>query len=230
MVQDPHHRIHTAMAVMDKKKTSTDQKVLELLKVMQGKSTFTDLMYALDKFKSDRARIILDSFLLANTPHDVIRRATDVPPAVIQAYRDYIFDVSVFRDHLDKIDYVSHSKQYLPRDQQAFYEAALNQGGEYITWLLNRGSGRPPKEALENIMTEGLFMGQSHRGSDPTSERARQARSWFQLAAQAATNLQRLDPRDDVDALEELRLALTKDNSVQTADDKDAPQPDTILH
>jgi hypothetical protein len=229
--RDPHHRAYAAIEVANKERAKTDDpKTKELVKVIGGTSSNSHLVYAWDKFSSTHSRIVLDSFLLADTTYDVIRRTTGVPIEVLQAYAEYIFDVAVFRDYLDRIDYVGHCRTYLPREEQAYYEAALTKGSDYIVWLMNGKVTTAPKAALEAVMVEGLFMGQAHRGADINSETAKQARAWLQLSSQNAANLQRLDPKDDEDALSELHLALTHDTKVINKDTPDAPAPDEIFH
>jgi len=229
--RDPHHRAYAALEIAQKQRAASDDvKTQELVKTIEGTSSNADLQYAWDKFSAPNSRRVLDSFLLANATYDVIRKATGVPVAVLQHYADSIFDVSVFRDYLDRVEYVGYCRTYLPREEQAYYEAALLNGPDYLIWLLNGKVTTAPKVALEAAMIEGLFMGQAHRGADINSDTAKQARAWLQLAAQNAANLQRLDPKDDEDALSELHLALTHETNVINATTQNAPKPDEIIH
>lgn len=229
--RDPHHRPYAAIEIAEKTRAaSSDAKVKELVKVIQGNSSDTILAYAWEKFSSSFSRVILDSFILANATFDVVRKATGVPLEVLQMYSSHIFDAEVFRDYLDRVEYVGYCRTYLPREEQAYYEASLRHGPEYIVWLLNKTVTKAPKVAIETAMVEGLFMGQAHRGADVTSEVAKQSRAWLQLASQNAANLQRLDPKDDEDALSELHLALTHESNVVHAEVEGAPGKDEILH
>lgn len=229
--RDPHHRAYAAIEVVQgKRAASDDPKVQALVKVIQGNSSNHVLTYAWDKFSSDYSRMVLDSFMLADATYDVIRRTTGVPIDVLQAYADHIFDLSVFRDYLDRVEYVGYCRTYLPREEQAYYEAALAKGPEYIVWLLNGKIDKGPKTVLEYAMIEGMFQGFASRGADINSETAKQARAWLQMSSQNAASLQRLDPKDDEDALSELHLTLTHESKVISADTADAPRPEDILH
>jgi hypothetical protein len=229
--KDPHFRAYHALEIVDGQRTrSDDKKTQELVKVLKGTSSDHRLCYAWDKFTDDISRIILDSFILADATFDVIRRTVGVPIDVLDRYASHVFDVSVFRDLLERISYVRTTKEYLAPDHQAFLEAAINKGPEYIVWLINGSHGKSPKDILESTMAESHFVGLGHRGAAITSEQARQARGWLDTSMKAATNLQRLDPRDDQDALAELKLTLAHSDRVLSAEDPDAPRPEDIVH
>lgn len=227
---DPHFRAYAALEAFDAKNVVTDPKIQELLNVIQGTSKNEALCYAWDKFTHEYSRTVLDSFLLANATYDVIRKTTGVPIPVLQVYSSHIFDLTVFRDYLERVEYVGFCKQYLHPREQAYLEAALTQGADYIVWLLNGKIDKPPKAALEAAMIEGMLMGQAHRNVDITSETAKQSRAWLDVATRAATSLQRIDPKDDQDAFMELQIALTHENNVVNAETPAAPQPEEILH
>jgi hypothetical protein len=219
------------MEIADKQRApGGDRKTKELVKVIKGTSADKHLCYAWDKFTDDLSRTILDSFLLADTTFDVIRRTVGVPIDVLSLYASHIFDLTIFRDLLERISYVRDCKLYLPPEQQAFFEAAINKGTDYIVWLINGKHDQSPRDALESTMIESHFVGLSHRGVGITSEQARQARAWLETSMKAAANLQRLDPRDDQDALAELKLTLTHDDNVLSPEHLDAPRPEDIVH
>lgn len=229
--RDPHFRAYMAIEVADKQRApSDDPKVKDLVKVIKGTSSNHHLCYAWDKFTDDLSRTILDSFLLANTTFDVIRRTVGTPLEVLQAYASHIFDLTIFRDLLERLSYVRDCKEYMPPEQQAFFEAAMNKGTEYIVWLINGTHDKVPRDALENTMIESHFVGLAHRGVSITSEQARQARAWLETSMKAAANLQRLDPRDDQDALAELKLTLTHTDNVISPEHINAPRPEDIVH
>jgi hypothetical protein len=228
--QDPHHRVTVAQQAITAGAVPIDLATRALAEVIQGVSKNDALKYAWDKYQVHFERNVIESYLIADTTIEEMSRATGVSAAALAAYRDHIFDIGVFRDRLERISYVARCRALLPRDQQAYLEAALVQGTEYINWLINRQSTVPPRKVLEAAMTEGLYMGLAHRGTDPTSERSKQAQHWLQSGTQAATTLLRLDPHDDEDALEHLRIALVHKNHVTTPQMAGAPLPEDIVH
>jgi hypothetical protein len=227
---DPHHRVLAAELARTAGTTPVDARVRALLDVTCNTSKNDALRYAWDKYQVPFERTIIESYLLAGTPLEEIQRVTGVPLEALQAYVDHIFDITMFRDLLEKVSYVNRARGYLPREQQAYLEAALSLGTDYISWLLNREPTPVPKAVLEDAMSAGHFLGRAHRSADPTSELAKQSQRWLQSGAQAAAVLMKLDPRDTEDALANLRMALMHRDSVVNAQTAGAPQPEDIVH
>ena len=228
---DPHKRAYQIEDALDNAKTPTDPKAQAVVDAVNGDVPNEVLKYAWSKYDELMERTIIEAYLLADTPYQQIAEATGVPAPVLKAYTDYIFDVTVFRDRLERISYVARCRNIMPREQQAYLETALTRGPEYITWLLNRKNTLLPRAVLEAAMTEGVYMGMAHRGTDPASEQAKQSRQWLSSGVQAASILMRLDPKSDEDALSDLRLALIKDmDSVVSAATTGAPAAEDIVH
>jgi hypothetical protein len=227
---DPHHRVVEAQRAIAAGATPVDPRVQALVAVIQGTSQDAALQYAWDKYQVPFQRIVIESYLLVDTLIEDINNATGVSREALLAYRDHIFDATVFRDRLDCISYVDNCRGYIPRNQQAFLEAAITHGPDYISWLLNRRPAILPRKVLETAMVEGHYMGLAHRGTDPTSERAKQAQRWLQNSTQAATQLLRVDPKQGEDALEHLRIALAYENNILTPKMLGAPAPEDIVH
>ncbi len=138
--------------------------------------------------------------------------------------------MTAFRDKMERIEFVEQECRYAAPQEAQFLKAAIQSGPDYIVWILN---GRPkcaPREIIEHHMMEGFFRSQAHRGTEITSEVAREAHRWGQTSQRAATDLQRLDPRDDVDALAELHLTLKHEDTTVNEETEDAPSPGDILH
>lgn len=229
--KDPHFRAYLAMEIAEGQRTkSDDPRVKALVKVIKGTSSDHQLCYAWDKFNDDLSRTILDSFLLANTTFDVIRRTVGVPVDVLDKYSTHIFDTTIFRDLLERISYVRDCKMYLDPQMQGFLEAAIQNGSDSLVYLLTGRHNKTPRDMLEHSMVEGHFTSAMHRGAPITSEHAKQARAWIETSMKSAAHLQRLDPRDDQDALSELKLTLTHTNNVLSPEDDHAPRPEDILH
>lgn len=227
---DPHHYAYAVLDALESGVTPVTEKARVLLSVVDGTEVNEVLRYAWNKYDEPIERTIIESFLLAEAPIENISKVTGVSPAVIKAYNEYIFDTLVFRDRLERISYVAKCRGYLPRDQFAYLESALTRGWEYLAWLLSHTAAHPPRKVLEVVMAEGLYMGLAHRGTQPETERAKQAKAWLQTGVAAATTLLRVDPNDDADALSELRLALVPEDTVSNAETTGAPAPEDIVH
>jgi hypothetical protein len=227
---DPHHRVLAAQVARQAGSVPADPRTRALADAMCGMSRNADLCYAWEKYQVAFERTIIESYLLADATPEEIERVTGVPLGAVQAYIDHIFDVSTFRDRLERVSYVNRERGYQPREQQIYLEAALSLGPDYLSWLLNRQPAPMPRQVLEQAMTAGHFLGRAHRSADPTSELAKQSQRWLQGGVQAATALMKLDPKDDEDALANLKMTLAHRDSVVTATTPGAPKPEDIVH
>ena len=232
-MSNPYHIIDAAQVCFRDELDSDDEDVRRLLRVMRGKKVpkkDQDLAYAYDKYRSTLTRAILNSFLLANTTYDIIREATGIPMPVLAEYQRYFFDVTVFRDKMERIEFVEQECRYCAPQEAMFLKAAIQNGPDYLVWVLNGKPKHHPRDVIEHHMMEGYFRSQAHRGTEITSDVALQAHRWSQTSHRAASDLQRLDPRDDQDALAELQLKLTTEDKTINQETEDAPRPEDILH
>ena len=230
-VRDPHHRARAIREALENDVVPTDAKMRAVYEAVNGTKPNDALVYAWEKYETVLERTIIEAFLLADAPLDEVAHITEMPIAVLQAYRDTIFDMHVFRDRLERISYVNYKRGLLTATQQSYLESALLRGWRYIAWMINHQAvSELPKRILEIAAVEGLYMGLGHRGTDPGSERAKQAKAWLQSGVQAATTLMRLDPADDTEAKNELRVALLGHDSVDSAETAGAPAPADIIH
>ena len=228
--KDPHFRIYEAYEILENpRKKPSDKKVAELLEVIAKRSKNDALIYAWEKFQDDRSRTFLNAFLMADTSFDAIRRCTDIPVAVIQAYADYIFDMSVFRDRLDRISYVDETATYGDEKESRYLRAALSAGAPYLVWLLKGQSGITPKEYLQAQMIDSYHRAQAHRDVPLDSPIAREARVWAEIGTKNAVALHKIDPQEGQDALEQLRLKLVYDDGTINENTVGAPAPEDIL-
>ncbi|MAG64368.1 MAG: hypothetical protein CMK74_00610 [Pseudomonadales bacterium] len=188
------------------------------------------LQYALDKFEDNVSRTILNSLILAGATSDDIRRMTGIPTDVVEAYRLYVYDVTVFRDQLERVSYVRSAQQFLSDDESRFLEAAVTVGLDYLKWLLGEPTETTAKEVIQHQMLDAHYRSQSGRGAALTSDVAKQARVWADQASKNATILERVAPSRSADAYEQLRIALAYNNDVLSADSPDAPNPDDLVN
>jgi hypothetical protein len=229
-VKNPFHIVDEATRDIEGEATAKRDKAKELVAVMRDDIQDTDLNYAWDLYKDAYIRTIVNSLFLSNTPFEVMARTTEIPAKVLSLYGEYIFDLSVFRNRLERISFVNTYCQYVTDDEGQFLRAAITCGSDYVVWLINGDPRHPPKEVLNVVMMDGFFRSQAHRGAPLTSELAKQARGWLQDAHRAAVNLQKLDPKDDEDALRELHMTLAYQDDTTNEEHLEAPRPEDILH
>ena len=231
MIKDPEFRIHEAKkAIAEGHKTHVDPRVTQLIMVLQKSSKNETLVYAYDKYRDDFSRIILNSLFLADTLFDEIRRVTGVPLTVLQDYQTHLFDTTIFRDHLEKLSYVNSRESHGSALEVQYLRAAMSVGSDYIVWLLNGKPKNPPRDIQQHVMLEGMYRSAASRGTSLNSEAAKNAQKWLQMSQRAASDLMRLDPKDDRNALQELKIALEyKDQTVREGQEG-IPAAIDILH
>lgn len=229
-MKNPFHIVDEATRDVEGEAKAKRDTAKELAAVMRGEIKDTELNYAWDLYKDAYIRTIVNSLFLSGAGYDVMARATEIPATVLGLYGQYIFDLSVFRNRLERISFVNTYRQYVTDEEGQFLQAAITCGTDYVVWLINGDPRHPPKEVLNVVMMDGFFRSQAHRSAPLTSELAKQARGWLQDAQRAAVNLQKLDPKDDEDALRELVMTLSfKDDTTNEAH-VEAPRPEDILH
>jgi hypothetical protein len=230
--KDPHFRVYDALEVLEgqRKRKSVDERTNELLDVMGDSSTDLDLIYAWDKYQQSSARLFLDSFLLCDTPPEVIRQATGINLGGLRAYATHIFDNTVFRDQLDKLQYVHDVSQYQTPQEAVYLRAALTGGAPYLAWLISGRKATLAKEVIQTLMTEAYFRCQVFRGVPLDSPIAKEARVLADAAARYAVMLEKLDPQESSDLMNQLTITLTHRDETINAETPGAPKPGQILH
>lgn len=234
-MKDPHYKAYAALEAVEENKNPRDGDVQAIMRAIRNsKDADPDLRYAWEMFETERIRTILDAFLLGGALYDVIQRVTEIPIPVLKAYQTYLFDTSVFRNRMEAYNYVCEMQRYMDPQQSAYFQSVITGGPLQLQWLLGRDhKDRPqhtPVNVLEVLMVESMYKALATHGLPLTSQAARMGMECSKQAIQAAANLQRLNPADDVDALAELKLALRHEDHTIHAGIEGAPAPHEILH
>jgi len=183
---------------------------------------------AYDLFADSDNRAVLEAFLLAGGNAALIERVIGVKAAVTEAYRHLFFDESNFRNRLEIFRYVAdfqgspHAKEVL--------RTAVNSGLDYLLWAYGRGEVQiDARQVIRHTMAEAYYRGMAHRGNSVTSQVAKEAHKWWGSAVRNAELLEKIDPRAEKQAFEEIRIQLEKFDDTYKADE--APVDVTeILH
>ena len=222
------------MAAVHNKTTPSDPKTAIIVKAIKGqKGVPAEVLYAWESYDQEDIRIILDALLLGDAPLSLICSTTKIPVDVLQAYSEYFFDISVFRNQLQRYSYVNSIRNHVTPQEASMLQSVINGGPEMLVWLLSPGKKTPkhaPIEVLEIMMTENMYKALAGRTAPLGSIEAKVSLEASKTAIQAAANLQKLNPADDVDALAELKLALTHQDTSINANTVGAPRPEDILH
>jgi hypothetical protein len=185
------------------------------------------VQYAYDLYRVLDHRAAMDAFSLARADHASIVEALEVPVDVITAYQHLFFDVRVFRNKLERITY---AQQYPAEEHRGLMESALEAGVDYLRWAYNAPLPTlSPRTIVRKAMVDTYFRSMAHRGNHISSDTSKQALKWFSTAVKNASIMEEVEPATQQRAVEQLKIALAKDNSVLPAENG-AVTPGSVLH
>ena len=220
-MRNPRHRYEVARAAIN---SGTSSEYSSLEQCLTGAAcNDAAVAYAYDLFKTTEHRTILDAFLLAKVLPQLAATALQIPVEVIETYALLFMDVNVFRNALELRSYaIGYSDDTV--------RAAVFTGQEYLLWMFNvKSEHLEPRYIIRNTMIDAYMRGHAHRGNGVTSQVAKAAQTWMNIAIRNAELLEKLDPQTAKAAGEELRIALEpKDDTFST---ETSPVPvENILH
>ena len=190
---------------------------------LQGKRADADVSRAHDINSHEFKREEIESCLLAGLTPAEITKILEVPPSVTEVYMHYFFDVTVFEDKLDRIDYAYSYKGDHGRELKKF---AVDLGKECLKLRVSRGAHSiDPKEAQDAVRSTAYMMAQVAKINAITSEQSKAALRWAQLCLRAAGDPQ----EEEVGTSEAINLAVSNQD-VTTNEKKSGISPSKILH
>lgn len=233
MLKDPHHLLAEAYRLLETGNvpTSGDPKVQELILALQGKSLREGLDYAIDKYRTEDHRHYIESMLIGGGSLDMIHHSTDIPREVVDCYCTYIFDRDVFRDRLDKFTYVKQlsNAKIITEEHFKLYQSSLVIGPDVIAWRLKGElEDLKPASIIRRCLGDAMFRGLSHRLM-PNVELTKNHVAWMKYTKELAAELAKIDPADEKEAAEALKVALRHEDNTVNAGTSGIPQ-DQILH
>jgi hypothetical protein len=183
---------------------------------------------AYDLYRVAEHRTAMDAFSIAGATPEMVKHALAIDPKVTEAYRELFMDCRRFRNKLERISY---AKDY-PADAygKEMVRAAVTAGLDYLLWAYGASDSQiDARSVIRQTMAEAYYRGMAHRGQSISSPSAKEAHKWWGTAVKNAELLERVDPRAEKQALEEIRIALERRDDTIVA--SDAPVPlNEILH
>jgi len=220
----PNHRFVHVREAFEKKTTLTDEKEIALLQFLEGKSKNETVARAYDINLRLYKREVMESALLAGVSPKEIDAILKIPPAITELYAHLFFDLKVFEDELDKIEY-GHT--YTATEFGASWKKyAVTNGKASMLIRMSRGSAKiSPAEIQNDIRTTAYMQALSAKNNPVDSETTKNAYRWAQLALKAALE----GDEDTTSDVEELMMALdTEDETVN--EESSGLKPEDILH
>lgn len=192
--RNPDHRAYAALCA-----TTPPEQPYELaLWQLHRGVVLNDAVERAFELHESAVRDCFRGWLLASTNDEDIGRRTRTTGETIKAYRYLFFDVNVFRDHFDLIDWAKR----LADDPRSTPE-----GLQYVRWAIMYGveaiaymSGLPvyidARRVQEQTMVESHFRGLSGRDAAIDSAVAKEALRHQQVAVSQAALLAKAAPPD----------------------------------
>lgn len=226
--RDPSARYHEVLRSVESGIPPTDLLMQELFSHLNGQTVRGEVVDAADLYADENHRSVLDAFILADSSPQVIEAVLGIKAAVVDVYRYLFMDKSVFRNRLELLSYAAsypgntHSQEIL--------RAAVNVGQDYLLWAYGRGNVHvDARTIIRHTMAEAYYRGMAHRGNSVTSAITKESHKWWSTAVKNAELLERIDPRAEKQAFEEIRIQLEKADTTYTTETSPVPVTE-ILH
>lgn len=159
-----------------------------LVALLQGKEAPVEVSYAKDIYEDPYKSEVLEAFLLAEAPPELIAKTLRVPVAVTQAYGALFFNRSVFRDELDVEAYAQNYPD-TTKEQKWGRElklGALTLGIDYLTYRFGKKSDDLDiAGSLRTMIQNAYMLSKAVRMNPMNSDSAREARQWAATAVKA---------------------------------------------
>lgn len=225
----PRHRYE---AVLSAVKTSSPSPVGEheeaLYNYVSSKGASSQIVeYAYDLYLNTQHRAVIDAFILSDADRPTVSNVLGIPVSVLMVYEYLFFDVSTFRNRLEKITYASN----YDGDPYAaeLLKTGIMVGPAYLIWTYGGTNPVETRDVVRHTMVDAFYRGMSHKGNSLTSGVARESQKWWATAIKNAEILEKMDPQASKQAYEELRIALEGVDETTPADKSPVPLED-ILH
>lgn len=227
----PRHRFEAVLAAV---KASAPPPTGDLELALHGLITRNGapdpfVEYAYDLYLDVQHRAVLDAFILASADRDTVSRVLGIPVLVLLAYEYLFFDMSTFRNRLEKITYASN----YDGDSYAaeLLKTGIMVGSDYLIWTYGGKETVDTRAVVRHTMIDAFFRGMSHKGNSLTSAVAKEAQKWWATAIKNAEILEKMDPQASKQAHEELKKLFALEGIDETTPADKAPVPlDQILN
>jgi len=146
---------------------------------------------------------------------DKIAKSMDARREMVDYYRNYFFDLTVFRDKFEVCDFISE----LPDEKDRISKKmALTQGFNYITSHFTGGSlDISPMDMIKKVQSGAYRMYQQGISSVISSEEAKEAKAWAGIVKGIAEFLNKNDRRDpQTEFLEEFKVMFETDKPIDS--------------
>lgn len=130
---------------------------------------------------------------------------------IVNYYREYFFDTSVFRNNFDIVDYISELKDEKDR---IIKKQAITEGFSFIySNVTGTELNLPAVEVCKRVQSFAYHMMNQARGSTITSEAAKEAKSWANIVKTFTDTLAKKEAGDADGFLADFKVLFTSTES-----------------
>jgi hypothetical protein len=223
MKKKPSHRFDAVRTASGSERPS-EKLEIELHNLLQGNGASDAVTRAHDIHAHTYKREVMESFLLVGVLPEEIESILGIPAEVSDAYQNLFFDVAVFEDELDRIEYAySYTRNDYGAELKKF---AVDLGNESLKIRLSRGTYTVSSATVQGeIRATAYMLAQRAKTSELTSNEAKEALRWAQVALKASSEVE----ERDVAGIEEISMALESRDET-TNEEKSGVDPKDIVH
>ena len=197
-------KVHARYILLKNKTTGVDPLVDKILSDQK-----TALLYerARNIYNSKIKKSYVEACLMSTSDLSKIEELIEVPPEVLEMYRDVFFDIVGF-DKLSLLEVIEDSDSF---DERCMKIWALNQGLDFIAWRLGKVITVNPVEGLQELFTLSTYKSKEALFSNNASESSKAATIWTKLSMDLARLLKSWVSNTDV-AKSDIEFALKNIN------------------
>jgi hypothetical protein len=179
---------------------------------------------AMDIYESmGMAKEILEGCLLCED-HTVgdIQVVTGMHLDLIDVYKLFFFDATVFKYRILKYDYVREYTNSNFPDGALYKKWALSAGIKFFRWHLGIDADLIPQRALTNLIGDTFFRAKEHINESITSATAKESLKWMKMSIDAISQLSDMQAKDTSNTRnmqDQIRIALEYKDNTKKADD-----------
>jgi hypothetical protein len=145
-----------------------------------------------DMFERER----LQPWILAGATNDDIARRVGVHPEMVETYRHLFFNMTMFRDLLEKQRWVSmyERRPGATREGALYLQKAMLHGVEAVAHVMGAPVELDPGHVIDSAMRDSFFRGLAARDAKLTSNEAAAAHGFLKTAIGIANEQAKVKP------------------------------------
>lgn len=193
MRREPDERYHVAVAAQLEPEHPIEAKLWRCLRKLE---TCPHMARAIEIYGDQFERERLQPWFMAGAETADIAERTGLHPDTLDAYRHLCFNITLFRDLLEKQRWVANyeARRSSTREGALYLQKALFHGVEAVAHVMGAPSRLDPGHVLDQVMRDTFFRGLAMRDAKLTGAEATAAHGLLKTAIGLATEAAKTKP------------------------------------